>query len=63
MMGRERAERGGGVDRRGARPRVLVEEGRTVLRVGGAIQSVAVDAAYTPDVWDAMLPRRHRRAR
>lgn len=56
-MGRGRAERDGGVDTRGARPRVLVEEGRTVLRVGGVIQSVAVDAAYTPDVWDAMLPQ------
>jgi len=53
-MGRERGERGGEVS---ARPRVLVEEGRTVLRVGGVIQSVVVDAAYTPDVWDAMLPR------
>src|SRR5690348_2938114 len=57
-MGRVRGARdGGSVDTRGARPRVLVEEGRTVLRVGGVIQSVAVDAAYTPDVWDAMLPQ------
>ncbi len=29
-----------------------------VMRVGGVIQSVKVDERYTPDVWDAMLPRR-----
>ncbi len=34
-----------------------MEDGRKVLRVGGVIQSVAVDECYTPDVWDAMLPR------
>ncbi len=39
-------------------PRVAVEDGRKVLRVGGVIQSVAVDERYTSDVWDAMLPRR-----
>jgi spermidine synthase len=38
------------------KPFVKVERGRKVLRVGGVIQSVAVDAAYLPDVWDAMLP-------
>jgi spermidine synthase len=38
------------------RPLVRLEEGRKVLRVGGVIQSVGVDAAYVPDVWDAMLP-------
>lgn len=56
-MGRERGvwgARGAGL---GTRPKVLVEEGRTVLRVGGVIQSVAVDTAYIPDVWDAMLPQ------
>ncbi len=37
-------------------PAVRVEAGRKVLRVGGVIQSVAVDAAYTRDVWDAMIP-------
>ena len=36
---------------------VSVEDGRKVLRVGGVIQSVAVDERYTPDVWDAMAPR------
>lgn len=41
-----------------AAPRVTLEDGRKVLRVGGVIQSVAVDEAYTADVWDAMLPRR-----
>ena len=39
-------------------PIVAVEDGRKVLRVGGVIQSVAVDASYIPDVWDALLPRR-----
>jgi spermidine synthase len=39
-------------------PVVRVEDGRKVLRVGGVIQSVAVDERYTADVWDAMLPRR-----
>ncbi len=29
-----------------------------VMRVGGVIQSVQVDAGYTTDVWDALLPRR-----
>lgn len=43
---------------RAARPIVAVEDGRKVLRVGGVIQSVAVDERYTSDVWDAMLPRR-----
>jgi spermidine synthase len=38
------------------RPAVAVEDGRKVLRVGGVIQSVAVDAGYESDVWDAMLP-------
>lgn len=41
-----------------ARPEVRVEGGRKVLRVGGVIQSVHVDAGYEPDVWDAMLPQR-----
>lgn len=41
-----------------ARPLVMVEDGRKVLRVGGVIQSVEVDERYTSDVWDAMLPRR-----
>jgi spermidine synthase len=35
-----------------------VEDGRTLLRVDGVIQSVAVDERYVPDVWDAMLPVR-----
>ncbi len=34
---------------------VRLEAGRKVLRVGGVIQSVGVDAAHVPDVWDAML--------
>ena len=38
------------------RPAVAVEDGRKVLRVGGVIQSVSVDASYVSDVWDAMLP-------
>ena len=41
-----------------ARPVVSVEDGRTLLRVGGVIQSVAVDDRHEPDVWDAMLPLR-----
>jgi spermidine synthase len=47
-----------GSQSRGAklRPMVVIEAGRKVLRVGGVIQSVHVDAAYEPDVWDAMLP-------
>jgi spermidine synthase len=45
---------------RGARqtPIVVVEQGRTVLRVGGVIQSVGVNDTYQADIWDAMLPRR-----
>lgn len=39
-----------------ARPVVAREDGRKVLRVGGVIQSVHVDEAYQPDIWDAMLP-------
>jgi spermidine synthase len=39
-------------------PVVSVEEGRTLLRVGGVIQSVAVDERYEPDFWDAMIPDR-----
>ncbi|HEU5439360.1 MAG TPA: hypothetical protein VFU88_08730 [Ktedonobacterales bacterium] len=39
-----------------AKPVVRIEAGRTILRVGGVIQSVGVDEQYTPDVWDAMLP-------
>lgn len=37
---------------------MAVEAGRKVLRVGGVIQSVAVDEVYQRDVWDAMLPER-----
>lgn len=40
------------------RPVVTVEEGRTLLRVDGVIQSVAVDEHHVPDIWDAMLPVR-----
>jgi spermidine synthase len=40
----------------GTAPRVTIEAGRKVLRVGGIIQSVAVDSSYTADVWDALLP-------
>lgn len=43
---------------RSVAPVVAVEDGRKVLRVGGVIQSVAVDASYVTDVWDALLPRR-----
>lgn len=40
-------------------PRAMarVEDGLKVLRVGGIIQSVAVDQGYMRDVWDALLPR------
>ncbi len=38
------------------RPVVVIEAGRTILRVGGVIQSVHVDEGYEADVWDAMLP-------
>jgi spermidine synthase len=38
------------------RPLVKIEAERKVLRVGGVIQSVAVDSTYTSDVWDALLP-------
>jgi spermidine synthase len=38
---------------------VRLEAGRKVLRVGGVIQSVGVDAAHVPDVWDAMLSATH----
>jgi spermidine synthase len=37
-------------------PVVSLEKGRTLLRVGGVIQSVLVDEHHQPDVWDAMLP-------
>ena len=37
-------------------PVVVIEQGRPVLRVGGVIQSVGVNEAYQPDIWDAMLP-------
>ena len=43
-------------NREGTQPAVALEDGRKVLRVGGVIQSVAVDASYQSDVWDAMLP-------
>jgi len=46
-----------GSTREGQRPAVQVEDGRVVLRVGGVIQSVAVDENYESDVWDAMLPQ------
>jgi spermidine synthase len=39
-------------------PVVSVEAGRTLLRVSGVIQSVAVDQNYEPDFWDAMIPDR-----
>jgi len=39
-----------------ARPVVVREDGRKVLRVGGVIQSVDVDETYQPDIWDVMLP-------
>jgi spermidine synthase len=35
---------------------VSVEDGRTVLRVDGVIQSLLVDERHVPDVWDAMIP-------
>jgi spermidine synthase len=46
------------IDRRspGSAPLLSIEEGRKVLRVGGVIQSVGVDASYVHDVWDTMLP-------
>jgi len=42
----------------GPHARVAIEDGRTVMRVGGVIQSVAVDERYQPDIWDALLPLR-----
>ncbi|MEO7001307.1 MAG: hypothetical protein ABI068_05880, partial [Ktedonobacterales bacterium] len=38
------------------KPLITIEGGRKALRVGGVIQSVAVDERYVKDVWDAMLP-------
>ena len=38
------------------KPLITIEDGRKALRVGGVIQSVAVDDRYVADVWDAMLP-------
>ena len=55
-MGRSR-EGVGAYGVRPQRPSVRVEDGRVVLRVGGVIQSVAVDDKYESDVWDAMLPK------
>lgn len=55
-MGRTR-EGVGAYGVRPPRPSVRVEDGRAVLRVGGVIQSVAVDETYESDVWDAMLPK------
>jgi spermidine synthase len=46
-----------GRTREGQRPAVQMEDGRVVLRVGGVIQSVAVNESYESDVWDAMLPQ------
>ncbi|MGH2517655.1 MAG: spermidine synthase [Ktedonobacterales bacterium] len=40
----------------GTKPLVTIDGGRKVLRVGGVIQSVAIDPLYERDVWDAMLP-------
>jgi spermidine synthase len=37
---------------------VTSEQGRSLLRVAGVIQSVSVDERHEPDVWDAMLPAR-----
>jgi spermidine synthase len=47
-----------GRTREGQQPAVQLEDGRMVLRVGGVIQSVAVDESYESDVWDAMLPQK-----
>lgn len=41
-----------------ARAEARIENGSKVLRVGGVIQSVAIDACYTGDIWDALLPRK-----
>src|SRR6185437_684947 len=43
---------------RGARqtPIAVIQQGRLVLRVGGDIQSIGVDACYQADIWDALLP-------
>ncbi len=35
---------------------VCLEDGKTLLRVEGVIQSVVVDDHHEPDVWDAMIP-------
>jgi spermidine synthase len=63
MANMVRVERSRGVGHRvwageRARPVVTVEDGRTLLRVDGVIQSVAVNERYVPDIWDAMLPIR-----
>jgi spermidine synthase len=55
-MARGTTEKGTAKGAWAARPLVVVETGRKVLRVGGVIQSVHVDETYEPDVWDAMLP-------
>ncbi len=36
--------------------KVTREQGRSLLRVAGVIQSILVDERHQPDVWDAMLP-------
>ena len=40
----------------GLHPVIKIEDGRKVLRVGGIIQSIAVDTTYTSDIWDALIP-------
>jgi spermidine synthase len=42
----------------GGEAQVTREQGRSLLRVAGVIQSVAVDEHHEPDVWDAMIPER-----
>jgi spermidine synthase len=42
----------------GERVRVTNEQGRSLLRVAGVIQSVTLGDGHEPDVWDAMLPAR-----
>jgi spermidine synthase len=42
----------------GGSVRVTSEQGRSLLRVEGVIQSVSVGDGHEPDVWDAMVPAR-----
>ncbi len=42
-----------------AHPVISVEDGKTLLRVDGIIQSVALNERHKPDIWDALIPDHH----